>query len=180
MHIGSRRVIAFAWWLEIEKEIALLISSLITIGLLINYRFRLINAIENIKRQSFGTVAYGASITFLIGWLWPLHAAAVTTGVLVMAFGDGLAGLVGKKIKSSTWTIFNQKKSIAGTLTIFLVVIILLLSIAHINGIYIHPFKILGLSILSVLLEQISPWGIDNFTVPIGVAVSWVYFIEGY
>ena len=95
-----------------------------------------------------------------------------------MAFADGFAGLIGRQINSPSWLILGQRKSIAGTITMALVSLLVLLMIAICNDIPIDPLKILFLTTLAVGLEQISLWGIDNLTVPIGIAFAWNWMIS--
>lgn len=173
VHIGAGPVIPLAWWFNISKELAIGFACFITINLLINYQFQLISAIENVERKSIGTVNYGLSITLLIILYWPKNAAAVTAGCLVMAFGDGLAGLIGKKFKSQKWQIFGQTKSIAGTFTMGIVSCLVLISINLIIELPIMPLKLLVMTCFAVVLEQISYRGLDNLTVPMGVAWGW-------
>ena len=175
VHIGTGPIIPLAWWLNLSKESAIGLASIITILLVVNHRSRLLPAIEDVPRKSFGTIAYGLSITILIMLFWPEHASAVTAGVLVMAFGDGLAGLIGKEIKSQNWKIFGQQKSVAGTLTMGLIGAIVLFSINAITGQQLGVIHVFTISSLAVILEQISFWGIDNLTVPIGVALGWIW-----
>ena len=177
VHIGSGPIIPLAWWLNISSLIAIPLACIITIALCLNYRFKLLPSIENVERKSFGTIAYGLSITILIIFFWENRPDAVTAGVLMMAFGDGLAGLIGPKIKSPSWLIMGQRKSLIGTLTMGITGIIILAAINQVTGLHLELVDILTITSLAVLLEQISPWGIDNITVPIGVAISWQYIL---
>jgi len=176
VHIGTGPVIPLAWVLGISANLAIPVAGIITIGLLINHQLRLLPALEDVNRQSYGTIAYGLSITFLLICLWPENADAVSAGVLVMSFGDGLAGLIGRQLNSPHWVIFGQRKSIAGTLTMAIVVAMIISLLSIISGTFLHPLLILVITFLAVSLEQISPWGIDNLTVPIGVAYGWLWF----
>ena len=140
-----------------------------------NHRLRFISALEDINRQSYGTIAYAFSITVLLILLWPDNAASVSAGVLSMSFGDGLAGLIGRQVQSPQWIIFGQRKSLAGTFTMALTVGIVLILLTIINGITVYPILLIAIVLLAVGLEQIGPWGIDNITVPIGVAYGWLW-----
>ena len=175
VHIGTGPVIILAWLFEIPKSIAFFSALLITIVLGINYQYRLLPAIEDIERKSFGTVAYGISITLLLLIFWPHYASLISIGVLSMAFGDGLAGLIGKSINSPKWSVLGQSKSIAGTLTMLTVVAITTSTISSINNLNIQPLEIILISLIATFLEQISPWGIDNITVPIGVTCIGIW-----
>ncbi len=177
VHIGTGPVIILAWLFEIPKSIAFFSALLITIVLGINYQYRLLPAIEDIERKSFGTVAYGISITLLLLIFWPHYASCIAIGVLSMAFGDGLAGLIGKSINSPKWSVLGQKKSIAGTLTMLTVVGITTGIISSINHLNIQPLEIILISLIATFLEQISPWGIDNITVPIGVTCIGIWLV---
>ena len=177
IHIGTGPVILFAWLLDIPKNIAFFSAFFITIVLGINYQYRLLPAIEDIERKSFGTIAYGISITLLLLLFWPRYAASISIGILSMAFGDGLAGLIGRSINSPKWSVLGQTKSIVGTLTMTSVVAITTSIISSTNNLGIQPLEILGISLIATFLEQISPWGIDNLTVPIGVTCIGIWLV---
>tara|TARA_B100000965_G_scaffold108813_1_gene89953 strand:- start:357 stop:1010 length:654 start_codon:yes stop_codon:yes gene_type:complete len=177
IHIGTGPVILLAWLFDIPKNIAFFSAFFITISLGINYQFRLLPAIEDIDRKSFGTIAYGISITLLILLFWPRYASSISIGVLSMAFGDGLAGLIGRAVKSPKWSVLGQTKSIAGTFTMGSVVAITTETISSINNLGIKPLEIIVISLIATFLEQISPWGIDNLTVPIGVTCIGIWLV---
>jgi len=177
IHIGTGPVILLAWLFDIPQNIAFCFALFITIALGINYQYRLLPAMEDIKRKSFGTIAYGISITLLVLLFWPRHASSISIGVLSMAFGDGLAGLIGKSFNSPKWTILGQSKSIVGTLTMGSVVAISTATISSINNLDLQTIEIIVISLIATFLEQISPWGIDNITVPIGVTCVGIWLI---
>ena len=177
IHIGTGPIILLAWLFDIPKNIAFLTALLITIALSVNYQYRLLPGIEDIDRKSFGTVAYGISITLLLLIFWPHYASLISIGVLSMAFGDGLAGLIGQSINSPKWSVLGQSKSIAGTLTMLTVVAITTCTISSINNLNIQPLEIILISLIATFLEQISPWGIDNITVPIGVTCIGIWLV---
>ena len=177
IHIGTGPVILLASLFNIPKNIAFFSAFFVTIALGINYQFRLLPAIEDIERKSFGTIAYGTSITILLLLFWPRYASSISIGVLSMAFGDGLAGLIGRSINSPKWSVLGQTKSIAGTLTMSSVVTITTATISYINNLDIQPTVIIAISLIATFLEQVSPWGIDNITVPIGVTLIGIWLL---
>ena len=177
VHIGIGPVILLASLFDIPKNIAFISAFLITLALGVNYQYRLLPAIEDVERKSFGTIAYGISITVLLLLFWPRYEIAISIGVLSMAFGDGLAGLIGRSIKSPRWSVLGQKKSIAGTFTMVSVVAITTATTFSINNLEIQPTEIIVISFIATFLEQISPWGIDNITVPIGVTCIGIWLI---
>ena len=176
VHIGIGPILPFAWWLDIPPEIAISVAITVSILLLINYRLKVIDIFENIERKSYGTIAYGISISILLITFWSTKPDAACAGVLIMAFGDGFAGLIGKQIDSQSWTIFKQRKSLAGTASMALISGLVLVIWNVISGNTLNNLDIITIAFLAMGLEQIGPYGIDNLTVPIGVAIGWSYF----
>jgi len=173
VHIGIGPIIPLAWWLKVPADLAIPAAVLVTVFVLINHRWGFIPAVEDIKRQSYGTVAYGLAITILLILFWPAQAAAVCAGVMVMAFGDGLAGLIGPKLRSPSWLVWGQRKSIAGTTAMTVMTGIVLIGLIILIDAPIHPIRILIVTSMAVSLEQLSRWGIDNLTVPISIGLLW-------
>lgn len=177
MHIGTGPVVLLAWAFGIGREIALPVALLVTAATALNHRLELLPAVEDVGRRSYGTVAYGASIAVLLALFWPQQPLAVAAGVLVMAFGDGLAGLVGPALPSRRWQLWGQTKSLAGTgcmLIAALLVLVLLTVLATASGQTAPPLQAcLGLAVLATALEQWSVFGIDNLSVPVLTGMLW-------
>ena len=89
VHIGTGPVVPLAWWLQLPAWVAVPAALVVTLVTAINHRWRLLAAVEDADRDSYGTVAYGLAITVLLLLYWPDQAIAVCAGVLVMAFADG-------------------------------------------------------------------------------------------
>ena len=182
VHMGTGPVVLLAWALQIERGIALPVAAAVTVLTALNHRFRLLPAVEDVGRPSYGTVAYGASITLLLALFWPAHPAAVAAGVLVMAFGDGLAGLLGPLVRSPSWSLFGQRKSLVGTgaMAIASAAVLTLLWIlqapaaeasAAATWAAAGPPQAAAAIVLitagAVGLEQLSAFGLDNLSVPL-------------
>ena len=95
----------------------------------INYTYKLFPTIEDVERKSYGTLFYCLSLFILIYLFWDKDPYALITGFFIMTFGDGLAGLIGKSFNSMSWIFFKQKKSLFGTMTMFLTSLIVVCSI---------------------------------------------------
>ena len=172
IHIGIGPLIPIAKALEINQNIAQYFAAFITILVLINYIYRLFPIIEDIDRKSFGTLFYCSSLLILISIFWDKDPISLFAGVFIMTFGDGLAGLIGKNFISKSWFILNQKKSLIGTITMFLVSLIITLSLAYFGGYEISLFLPL-IALLATLIEQFSFAGIDNLCVPIISSIAF-------
>ena len=178
VHIGTGAVIPMAWWFAIPAVIAIPFAGVVTLATAINQRWRLIPAVEDVDRNSYGTTAYGLAITTLLLMYWPHQPDAVCAGVLVMACGDGLAGLIGRAVTSPRWTVAGQTKSLAGTATMLTVSFGVLLALTITDGSGVNGTGALLLAAVATGLEQISPAGIDNLSVPLAVGFLWATTIH--
>jgi phytol kinase len=176
VHIGSGPVVLIAWFCGIERWIALPVAGVVTLLAALNHRLRLLPGIEDIDRRSYGTVGYGASITLLFWLLWPDRAQAMAAGVLVMAFGDGLAGLVGPLVASPRWQVWGQTRSLVGTAVMGAATAAVLLSVAALEPATAPPlWALLTMAGVATALEQWATAGVDNLTVPLAVAGLWIW-----
>ena len=177
VHIGTGPVVLLAWGLGISRAVALPAAVLVTLATALNHRFRLLPAVEDVGRHSYGTIAYGASIAILLALFWPQQPLPVAAGVLVMAIGDGMAGLLGPQIRSPRWRLFGQNKSLGGTAAMAIgaaVVLMLLQQIGERVGMDTPTLPtLLLLALIATGLEQLSSFGIDNLSVPIAVGSLW-------
>ena len=175
VHIGTGPIVVLAWWLTVPKSVAVPVALGVTVITAVNHRLQLLPAVEDVDRNSYGTVAYGLAISLLLLLFWPEQAVAVCAGVLVMAFADGLAGLIGRGVTSPSWTIWQQRKSVAGTVTMGLVTALVLLLLVLISQSPLHPLRLIAICALAVGLEQFGRWGIDNLSVPLAVGLCWAW-----
>ena len=173
VHIGTGAVVPLAWFFEIPFVVALPVAAVITVVTTINHQWRFIPAVEDVDRNSYGTIAYGIAITTLLLLFWPTRADAVSAGVLVMALGDGLAGLIGRNGASPKWVLFGQTKSSVGTMTMAVVSGLVLIGLARWSGADLSLPAALGMVTLATGLEQLSWSGLDNLSVPLSVGVLW-------
>jgi phytol kinase len=180
VHIGTGPVVLLAWGFGIGRGLALPLALLVTAATALNHRFQLLPAVEDVGRRSYGTVAYGASISLLLALFWPQHPLAVAAGVLVMAFGDGLAGLVGPALPSRRWQLWGQTKSLAGTGCMLLAAVAVLLLLTALAAASDQPAPspalCLGVAVLATALEQWSVYGVDNLSVPVVTGVLWQHW----
>ena len=175
IHIGIGPLIPIAQFLKIDQNSALVFTGFVSLTVLINYTYRIFPTIEDVERKSYGTFFYCLSLFILISLFWNKDPYALITGFFIMTFGDGLAGLLGKSFNSKNWIFFKQKKSLFGTMTMFLTSLIIVYSIGYAqqNSFNLNYFTI---AFFATLLEQFSVLGIDNFIVPISSALCFNFF----
>jgi phytol kinase len=134
------------------------------------------------KGHSLGLVFYAISYTVLAALFFDTPYI-IAAGILPMAYGDGLASLIGERYGGRKYKILSQK-SLEGSLAVFagsflsLVFGLLFYSLFH----QFSPVEIIVLplwtAVTATVVEAISPLGFDNITVPIICSVSF-FLIKG-
>ena len=176
IHIGIGPSIPLAQFLKIDQNSALIFTGIVSLMVLINYTCKLFPTIEDVERKSYGTLFYCLSLFILIYLFWDKDPYALICGFFIMTFGDGLAGLIGKSLNSKSWIFFKQKKSLLGTMTMFLTSLIVVCSIGYAQQNNLN-LNYLTIAFFATLLKQFSILGIDNFIVPISSALFFNFFI---
>ncbi len=181
VHIGTGNVILVAWWLQLPAWVGISASIIASAIALLSYYFPLLPGINSVGRKSLGTFFYAVSIGVLIAWFWPLqqfHHAAI--GILVMTWGDGLAGLIGQQFGQHPYHLWGMKKSWEGSVTMALTSyavssLILLYTQGNIWQTWLVPVAI---ALVATGLEAFSKLGIDNLTVPLTSAALSFYLTQ--
>ena len=186
VHIGTGNVIILAWLLDLPAWVGIISGVLAGIVTLISYRLPILPGVNSVGRKSLGTFFYAVSIGILTAIFWNLHLPYYgVIGILIMAWGDGLAAIIGQRFGKHPYTVFGNTKSWEGTLTMLVVsyaiVSIVLLTV---NG-NIWQTWVVGIpvAIVATGIESIAQWGLDNLTVPLssaGLAFLVDRFLGGF
>jgi len=173
VHIGTGNVILLAWWLKFPAWVGISASIIASFIALLSYYIPFLPGINSVGRKSFGTFFYAISIGVLVAWFWPLKQfqyAAV--GILVMTWGDGLAGVIGQKFGQHPYKVWGMKKSWEGSVTMALTsYAVSSLIFWGVQGNIWQTWLIpVAIALVATTLESLSHLGIDNLTVPLGSA----------
>jgi len=173
VHIGTGNVILLAWWLDIPASVGITASILASTVTLLSYQFPILPGINSVGRKSYGTFFYSVSIGVLVAWFWHLQQPQYAAlGILVMAWGDGLAALIGQRFGKHKYKFLGRQKSWEGSLAMaivsYLVSVLIFLGVE--GNIWQSWVISLAVALVATGLETASIVGIDNLTVPIGSA----------
>ena len=153
--------------------------------------FAVINAVMNMSgglhvlmgqestKRNWGLVQYPISIIILImlRHFGVGDIVCVGCGVLGMGYGDGLASIVGMKVRSRNLP-GKSRKTIAGSITMACITfaVVLLLNIIYKQGIEITRIVLVSLlaGVCASFVEAYTPFGLDNISVPLTI-----YLIAG-
>lgn len=174
VHIGAGQVILLAWWLQTPAWMGITASVLFSLVALLSYRYPILPGVNGVGRHSLGTFFYAVSIGLLTAAFWPMGLPQYAAlGILVMAWGDGLAALVGQNLGRHPYKILGNSKSWEGSLTMLLISFVVSLLVLGLTTGFTTP--VLAAATLVALaatgLETLSFYGLDNLTVPLGSAV---------
>ena len=127
------------------------------------------------KKRNYGLIYFPISLLVLVLLVYngKLAAAAATVGVLSMGYGDGLAAMVGHAWGKKKLPFLTGGKTWLGTAVMFLVVTLVAYLFASVPEV---PYRLLvavTTGLVGAFLEAATPLGLDNVTVPLGVAL-WV------
>ena len=181
IHIGVGHWVIFAALL-IESRAWASVAPIVFVGInYLSYKKGLFQAMQG-ERNDLGTVYYSLSLVLMVLFFWKESTTPfIITAVLVMAWGDALAAIFGKKWGQKKIPGLKHKKTWVGSCVMLLSSFIVSYAVL---GITIFPWGE-GLFVISLLtallataLEIISPAGRDNLNVPLGVFL-WLFFLWG-
>lgn len=174
VHVSVGSVIAF-WPQFISWTAIQLLCLLMLIAISISYKFKIFGSIHNVKRSTKGELIYPISIG-LCALLEP-SPWIFTAAILHLSFADGLAAVIGSKAKGKTgYKLFGHQKSLIGSGVFFITSLVIISAcfvfLASEDLLGITPLTILAIAAVATLVENISWYGLDNFTVPITIVLS--------
>ena len=153
--------------------------------------FAVINAVMNISgglsklmaqdstKRNWGLVQYPISIILLllIKKMGFGDIVAFGCAVLGMGYGDGLASIIGMKVRSKNLP-GKSRKTVAGSITMACItfVVVFLLNIFYKQGVEMTGLVLVSLlaGVCASFVEAYTPFGLDNISVPLTI-----YLIAG-
>jgi phytol kinase len=143
--------------------------------LILSLRLGFLKSINNIGRESYGSVSYAIAVYFcFLVFTWQNDNLFFFLPILILALADPLAALKGKRWDYGKFTIYKETKTITGGITFFIVAFIISATCIYIhtgyelNSIIWVPLVI---SIVSALTEAFTENGLDNITIPLVVII---------
>ena len=137
----------------------------------ISYKKNLISVMERDEKDKdgLGTVYYALSLFLVSIFTFGIikRPEIGLCSILIMGYGDGLAAIIGKSIKSIPYKIGKTKKTLAGSSTmLFVSFVIAAIFLASVSADF-WMLKSILLAISVTVLEAVSIKGTDNITVPV-------------
>lgn len=122
--------------------------------------------------HGMGLVYYAISWTIL-AYVFFNRPEIIAIGIVAMSYGDGFASLIGTKIGKRKYNIFGDEKSIEGSISMFIITILVSLVALYYYDVGINIFVIVAISFVATLVEGLTPKGLDNLTVSFSAALLY-------
>ncbi|MEM8722489.1 MAG: diacylglycerol/polyprenol kinase family protein [Cyanobacteria bacterium P01_G01_bin.39] len=169
VHIGSGNVILIAWWLKISQSVIISAAIIAAAIAIISYILPILPSIESVGRKSFGTLFYAVSMGLLTAFFWQDQPQYTVIGILTMAWGDGMAAIIGQRFGQHKYQIGQISKSWEGSFAMTLAALIVTVSVLwSVEGNSWQVWVIgIVVAVFATIFEAFSKLGIDNLTVPI-------------
>lgn len=147
------------------------ISAAFLVVVLLSQRYNIFKAINDVKRKTWGDVLYALGIGLtatLTRDPWTFSVA-----ILFMSLSDGMAGLVGTHYgRSSQYSVFGNKKSIAGTIAFIVCSFAILVGVQTVHSLDLSPLMFVILPFMAAALENLGSLGSDNILIPVLVVLA--------
>lgn len=137
----------------------------------ISYRAELFKSVEIADKRNLGTVYFPISFALIIALFWA-KPEVVVAGLMPMTWGDAAAGVIGHKWGKHRLQGVPGGKSVEGSAAMLLfsfVSVALVLLAADFGGQALAVAAVVA--VVATVVEALTPWGLDNLTVPILSAV---------
>ncbi|NIM93861.1 MAG: phosphatidate cytidylyltransferase [Anaerolineales bacterium] len=136
----------------------------------ISYRRGTFQAMETGEKGRLGTIYFPISFSVAVWLLWD-HPHVLVASLMPMTWGDALASVIGQRYGRRFYSILGSARSLEGSITMFLsswiatLIPLILLSpepLSVENAVLVSCVT----AVAAAIIEGVSPWGIDNLTVP--------------
>ena len=136
-------------------------------------------AMESEERGNLGTIYFPISFAALIYYFWGQPVLMVAS-LLPMTWGDAMAAIVGQRYGHYRYTIGGHTRSLEGSLAMlfwsWITTSLALFAMPYLVGK--PPINWLlaliyggAIAVVCTLVEALTPWGLDNLTVPAAAAL---------
>lgn len=128
--------------------------------------------LRNIGRQSWGELFFPSAIIIMAVAntnAWIFFAAMLHLGI-----ADAMAAVIGQRVKWGHYWVFGHNKSIAGSLAFYVCsMLIVYLTVNNVSANFsqeVIKISLITVPLIATLIENYSPFGADNFLVPLCVS----------
>ncbi|RDB32894.1 diacylglycerol/polyprenol kinase family protein [Exiguobacterium sp. RIT594] len=152
------------WYVAITPLLFFTLINLITLK-------RGTGRMNQVERVSYGTVYYPIALALLVLFFFEQEPMALVAGSMVLAWGDGLAALIGKRFGKTFYTRGKIRRSFEGSIAMFLASFLVL----TVTFLFYEEPTWLAVSYgfllanIAALIEAVSYRDTDNLLIPLTI-----------
>ena len=135
----------------------------------ISYRGEIFKSVETGEKGNLGTVYFPISFAIIICLFWERPNLLVAS-LMPMTWGDALAAVLGRRYGQRKYSVLGSTRSVEGSLAMFIfswLSVFLALLLLPPLGWQASLLYALAVAVFATLVEALSPWHMDNLTVPL-------------
>ena len=160
------------------------------IFIVLNYvaiRMGAFKSMHSTERPTYGTVFYPLAFFILVVLLWQNNPLILVTTILILAFADALAAIVGENLKKAKeFFLAAEKKSVQGSAAMFAATLVITFACLFIfkklhTGeitVFVALWIAMAVALFATVCEAVSVSGSDNLTMPLGAAFVMHYMLH--
>lgn len=146
----------------------------------VSYRLETFKAMETGEKGNLGTLFFPFSFSIVLLLFWDRPHLLVAS-LMPMTWGDALAAVLGSRFGQFHYTLWGSTRSLEGSISMLLFAFV-----ATFLALWLFPPLRLGPSLLyalavaivATLVEAVTPWHLDNLTVPL-ISAATLYLLAG-
>lgn len=161
-------VAVVVWANGLQTYAPVIVAELVFAAVVIAVRYRgHLAGLRDVGRKTYGEILFPVGV-IAICLLQPRHAV-FTVSLLQLGVSDALAAVVGVRVKSYTYKVAGYTKSLAGSSAFFVssIIIFSVYAAMHSSMDVALAMLIVVTSIIVTVVENLSPYGLDNLTIPL-------------
>lgn len=153
------------WYVAIVPLLFFTIVNLLTLR-------RGVGRMHEVDRLSYGTVYYPLALAVLVVFFFEKQPMALIAGSMVLAWGDGLAALIGKRFGRTFYVRGETKRSFEGSIALFLAsfLVLTVTFLYYDQPVWLAVSYGFLLANIAALIEAISYRDLDNLILPLTIA----------
>ncbi len=161
--------------------LVLLLSVLFAIILFLSLRYKLLQSINAIDRDSVGSLAYPVAVyaSYLVYDYFHQQYVYFYMPILILAVCDPVAALTGRRWPLGKYSPAKESKTLMGSAMFFVSAFILIIVLSQVlqskAGIYATVITALIISLLASIAEAVTKKGYDNLAIPASVIIGLIF-----
>jgi phytol kinase len=173
IHVTVGSFVAFWPYFLSWRQIQILSIAFLLVVVASKY-LHVFQAIRSVQRPTWGEVFFAVAVGAIT--LITHDKAIYAASLLQMSLADGMAAVIGTRYGNrQKYLVFGYAKSVLGTLTFFIISLLILIGFSHYSHAQLGLTAIVGIGAAASVIENLAIRGLDNLLVPLAVALLLVH-----